>query len=86
MEPAEGASRFRTRLPHLLCLWTGAAAAELVLYYLFLGQPYFRALGMPFAAAVLVAAGVGTWRLLRPRHQGDRREGDRRHEHRRAGE
>jgi predicted ABC-type sugar transport system permease subunit len=73
-------------LPHLLCLWVGTAVAELVLYYLFLGQPYFRAIGVPFAVVVLVAAVVGTWRLLRPRTHADRRHADRRTDHRRAGE
>jgi hypothetical protein len=86
MEAAHGRGRFRTRLPHLLCLWGGAAVAELVLYYLFLRQPYFRALGVPFAVVVLLAALFGTWHLLRPRAHGDRRHGDRRHEHRRTAE
>jgi hypothetical protein len=86
MLPAEEMNRLRTRLPALLSLWAGTAVIEAVLYYLFVGQPYFRAIGLPFAVAVLAAAVVGTWRLVRPRTGEDRRLGDRRHEHRRAGE
>jgi hypothetical protein len=86
MPPAEGTSRFRTRLPHLLSLWAVAAVAEAVLSYLALSQPYFRALFAPLVVAVLVAAGVGTWRLMRARTHADRRAGDRRVEERRAGE
>ena len=52
-------SRLRTRLPHLFSLWAATAAAEGVLYYFFLSQPYFRAFFIPFAAAVLVAALAG---------------------------
>ena len=78
-------SRLRTRLPQLLSLWAMTAVAEAVLYYFFLSRPYFRDFFMPFAAAVLVSALVGTWRLLRPRHQRDRRRQERRAQSRRAG-
>ena len=77
-------SRIRTRLPHLLSLWAATAAAEGVLYHFFLSRPYFRAFLVPFAATVLVAALASTWRLLRPRHGGDRRTHERREHERRA--
>jgi hypothetical protein len=70
----------------LLGLWAVTAGAELLLYYFVLSQPYFRTFFGPFAVVVLVAAVVGTWRLVRPRAAEDRRHGDRRHEHRRTGE
>jgi hypothetical protein len=70
----------------LLSLWAATAGAELLLYYFFLRQPYFRTFFGPFALVVLMGAVVGTWRLVKPRAEEDRRPGDRRHEHRRAGE
>jgi len=78
-------SRLLTRLPHLLAVWACAALAEAVLYYFFLSRPYFREFVAPFAVALLVAAALGTWQLLRPRGGEDRRHGERRAEERRAG-
>jgi hypothetical protein len=71
-------SRLRTRLPHLLSLWATTAVVEAVLYRVFLRRPYFRGFFSPFAFAVLVAAVITTWRMLRPRQHGDRRVHDRR--------
>ncbi|MFN2565522.1 MAG: hypothetical protein ABR499_11015 [Gemmatimonadaceae bacterium] len=71
-------SRLRARLPHLVSLWAVTAGAEGVLYYFFLSRPYFRDFFAPFAAAVLVAAAVGTWRLMRGRRDADRRHRERR--------
>jgi len=78
--------RFRTRLPQLLSLWLGTAVVEGVMYYFLLSQPFMRDFFAPFAVAVLVAAVVGTWRLVRPRAGRDRRVQDRRAHERRAGE
>jgi hypothetical protein len=79
-------SRLRTRLPHLLSLWAAAVLAEGLLSYFFLSRPYFSTFFMPFAIVVLVGAVVGTWRILRPRGEMDRRVGDRRAHRRRASQ
>ena len=79
-------SRLRTRLPALVSVWAAAIVAEAMLYYVFLSRPYFTKVFSPFAIAVLVAALIATWRVVKPRAHEDRRHGERRHEHRRAGE
>jgi hypothetical protein len=71
-------SRLLTRLPQLLAVWACAALGEAVLYYFFLSRPYYREFVAPFAVALLVAAALGTWQVLRPRQKGDRRVHDRR--------
>jgi hypothetical protein len=76
--------RFSTRLPALLSLWASAAVAEAILYYFLVSQPYFRAFFATFAVALLVAAAVATWRVVRPRGVADRRTHERRSAHRRA--
>jgi uncharacterized membrane protein (DUF4010 family) len=78
MGPVEGINRLRARLPGLLSVWAAATVAEVLLYYLFLSRPYFREVFLPFAVAVLVAAGIATWRLLRGRRERDRRSHERR--------
>jgi membrane protein implicated in regulation of membrane protease activity len=79
-------NRFRTRLPALLSLWAGAAAAEAILFYVFLSRPYFRTFFAPFAVGVLVAAAVGTRSVLRLRRRDDRRARERRVAGRRLSE
>ena len=79
-------NRLRARLPHLLALWGGAAAGEVLLYYFFLSRPYFRGFFTPFAIALLVGALIATWPVLRGRHRADRRSHDRRAGARRVGE
>jgi hypothetical protein len=64
-------------------MWAAAVMSEALLYYFFLRQPYFRAFGLPFAVAVLIAVVVWTWHVLRPRAHEDRRHGERRHARRR---
>jgi hypothetical protein len=78
-------SRLLTRLPHLLAVWACAALAEAVLYCFFLSRPYFREFVAPFAVALLVAAALASWRVVRPRGGSDRRSRERRVGPRRAG-
>jgi hypothetical protein len=78
--------RLHTRLPQLISLWAGVTAAEALLYYFFLSQPYFRAFVAPCALAVVIAATVASWRMLRARSRPDRRARDRRAGPRRLSE